>query len=93
MSGINSQIVIIDLYHSGCIINEDIRIRLKNLASRKASDLQCIKTEMLKWMRNEAHACIIDMFNDALQHGSTYNWTTNWIKPFHNGEDVNYVKN
>ena len=35
--------------------SDDICIELKKLASRKASDLQCIKVEMLKWMRKEAH--------------------------------------
>ena len=33
------------------------------------------------------------MFNDALQHGMPYNWTTNWIKPLHKGVDVNNVNN
>ena len=34
---------------------EDTYIILKKLASRKASDLQCIKAEMLKWTGKEAH--------------------------------------
>ena len=43
-----------------------IYIGLKKLASRKASDLQCIKVEMLKWTGKEAHVWISNMFNDAL---------------------------
>ena len=43
--------------------------------------LQCLKAEMLKWAGKEAHLWISDMFNDALQHGMPYDWTTNWVKP------------
>ena len=39
----------------------------------------------------ETHVRISDMFNDALQHGMPYDWTTNWIKPLHKGGDVNNV--
>ena len=46
--------------------SDDICIGLKKLASRKASDLQCIKVEMLKWTGKEAHVWISNMFNDAL---------------------------
>ena len=60
---------------------EDICIGLKKLASRKESDLQCIKAKMLKWAGKEAHVWVSDMFNDGLQHGIPYDWTTNWIKP------------
>ena len=48
---------------------------------------------MLKWAGKEAHVQIRDMFNDALQHGMSYDWTTNWIKPLHRGGDVNNVNN
>jgi hypothetical protein len=48
---------------------------------------------MLKWTGKEAHIWICDMFNDALQHGMPYDWTTNWIKPLHKGGDVNNVNN
>ena len=34
---------------------KDIFLGLKKSASRKASDLQCIKVEMLKWTGKEAH--------------------------------------
>ena len=68
---------------------EDICIRLKKLASRKANDLQCIKAEMLKWTGKEAHVWLSDMFSDSLQHGMPYDWTTNWIKSLHKGGDVN----
>ena len=61
------------------------------LVSQKASDLQCIKVEMLKWAGKEAHVWISDMFNDALQHGMQYDWTTNWIKLLHKGGDINNV--
>ena len=61
------------------------------MASQKASDLQCIKVEMLKWTGKEAHAWIRDMFNHALQRGMPYDWTTNWIKPLHKDGDVNNV--
>ena len=54
----------------------DIYIGLKKLASRKESDLQCIKTEMLKWMRKETHAWISDIFNYALQHVIPYDCTS-----------------
>ena len=40
-------------------IIEDICIRLKKLASRKASELQFIKVEMLKWTRKGAHAWVV----------------------------------
>ena len=63
------------------------------MASRKASDLQCIKAEMLKCTGQEAHVWISYMFNHALQHGMSYDWTTNWIKPLHKGGDVNNVNN
>ena len=43
--------------------------------------------------RKEAHTWISDMFNDALQHGMPYDWTTNWIKPLYKGGDVNNVNN
>ena len=33
------------------------------------------------------------MFNDLLQHGMSYDWTTNWIKHLHKGGDVNNVNN
>ena len=56
---------------------EDIWIGLKKLASRNASDLQCIKAEMFKWTGKESHVWISDMFNHALQHGMAYDWTTN----------------
>ena len=68
--------------------SDDICIGLKKLASRKASDLQCIKVEMLKWTGKEAHAWISDMFNHALQHDMPLEWTTNWIKPLHKGGDI-----
>ena len=48
---------------------------------------------MLKWTGKEAHIWISDMFNDALQHRMSYNWTTNWIKPLHKGGDINNVNN
>ena len=38
---------------------------LEKLASQKASDLQCIKVEMLKWMGKRALAWTNDMFNHA----------------------------
>ena len=72
---------------------EDICIGLKKLASRKASDLQYIKVEMLKWAGKETHVWINDMFNDALQHGMLYDWTTNSIKPLHKVGDANNVNN
>ena len=34
---------------------EGICIGLKNLASQRASNLQCIKVEILKWTGKEAH--------------------------------------
>ena len=43
--------------------------KLKKLASRKARDLQCINTKMLKQMEKEVHAWISDMFNHTLQCG------------------------
>ena len=46
---------------------EDIRIGLNKLVSRKASNLQCIKAEMLKKIGKEAHSWISDMFKHALQ--------------------------
>ena len=55
--------------------------------------IKCIKAEMLKWAGKEACVWISDMFNDALQHGMPYDWTTNWIKPLHKGGDVNNVNN
>ena len=67
---------------------EDICIGLKILASRKASDLQCIKVEMLKWMGKEAHAWINDTFNHSLQHGMSFDWTTNWIKPLYRAHSI-----
>ena len=33
------------------------------------------------------------MFNHAVQHGMSYDWTTNWIKPLYKGGDVNNVNN
>ena len=72
---------------------EDICIGLKKLFSRKASDLQCIKVEMLKLTGKEAHAWIKHMFNHALQHGMPYDRNTNWIKPLHKGGYVNNVNN
>ena len=33
------------------------------------------------------------MFNDALQHVMSHDWTTNWIKHLHKGGDVNNVNN
>ena len=48
---------------------------------------------MLKWMGKEAHSWINDMFNRALQHGMSYDWTTTWIKPLHKGGDVNNINN
>ena len=51
---------------------EDICIGLKQLAARKANDLQYIKVEMLKWTVKEAHVWISYMFNYALQHGMSY---------------------
>ena len=33
------------------------------------------------------------MFNHALQHGMSYDWTANWIKSLHKGGDVNNVNN
>ena len=72
---------------------EVIGIGLKKWVSRKARDLQCIKAEMLKWTRKDAHVWINDMFYHVFQHGMPYNWTTNWIKPLHKGGDVNNVNN
>ena len=48
---------------------------------------------MLKWTGKEAHAWISDIFNNALQHGTSYDCTTNWIKPLHKGENVNNINN
>ena len=60
------------LSHVSLLYIEDICIGLKKLASRKASDLRCLKAEMLKWAGKEAHVWITDMCNDALQHGMPY---------------------
>mgnify|MGYP007130480429 CR=1 FL=1 len=54
---------------------------LKKLTSRKENNRQCIKAKMLKWTRKEAYAWIRNIFNHALQHGMSYDWATNWIKP------------
>ena len=48
---------------------------------------------MLKWTGSDAHVWISDMFNHALQHCMLFDWTTNWIKPLHKGEDVNNANN
>ena len=56
---------------------EYICIGLKKLASRNANNLQGIKVKMLKWRGKEAHVWISVMFNNALQHGMLYDWTTN----------------
>ena len=47
---------------------------------------------MLNWTGKKAHAWKI-MFNHALQNGMPYDLNTNWIKPLHKGESVNYVNN
>ena len=44
---------------------KDVCIGLRKLASQKASDLQCINIEMLKWMGKRALAWTNDMFNHA----------------------------
>ena len=59
------------------------------LASRKASDLQCVRLKC----SNGWDAWIRDMFNYASQHGMSHDWTTNWIKPLHKGEDGDIIKN
>lgn len=72
----------------------DIKVRLKKLATtRKVKDLQCIKLEMIKWKREETHGWICEMFNILLQHGMPHDWNTNWIKPLHEGGDINNVSN
>ena len=43
-----------------------VPIYSKKLVSLKTSDLQRIKTEILKWTGMDAQAWINDMFNDAL---------------------------
>ena len=72
---------------------EDVCKGIKKLATRKASDLQGIKAEMLKWTSEDTRVWICDMFNLALQHGLPYDWSTNWIKPLHKGGDVDNVSN
>lgn len=48
---------------------------------------------MIKWVGEETHGWICNMFNLALQYGMPYDWTTNWVKPLHKGGDVDNVGN
>ena len=44
---------------------------------------------MLKWMGEEAHAWMSNIFSYVLQH----DMPCDWIKPLHKGGDVNNVNN
>ena len=44
-------------------------------------------------MGKEVNAGIYDMFNNAFQHGMSYGWSTNWLKPLYEWGDINNVYN
>ena len=74
-----------------CLPSLELKIYAYDLRIGLSKGKRASKAEMLKWTGKETHVWISDMFNHALQHGMSYTWTTNWIKPL--GGDVNNVNN